>query len=70
MSGNEVEWIEVANGPDLATARRNLAALLTVRGVAESDVEPGDLRIDTIRGEFEDRCRIMLKKEVAHRLGV
>jgi hypothetical protein len=57
-------WVEVASGPDLATARTNLRIYLEMHGLSVEAIDAADLRIDTIRGEFEDRRRIMLRKRI------
>jgi hypothetical protein len=66
MSANE--WVEVATGPSLAIARRNMASVLALHGPSDADIEPSDIRIDTIHGEFENRRRILVRREVADRL--
>lgn len=61
---NDPQWTEVANGPDLKTARRNFQDWLQSHGISEAQLDPDEIRIDTIRGEFVDRRRIMLTKRV------
>jgi len=58
------EWIEVANGPDLATAQRNFGEWLNSVGKSESGLDPESVRIDTIRGDFADRRRFMVRRAV------
>lgn len=66
---SDVEWIEVATGPDLRTARLNFSAWLRHRDLTETQIEPEAIRIDTIRGRFKDRRRIMIRKEAFESLG-
>jgi hypothetical protein len=62
------DWVEVASGPDLATARRNFRDWLLSKGLNEHEVDPNAIRIDTIRGEFSDRRRIMVKQEIVDQI--
>jgi len=66
-SSHTGDWIEVANGPDLATARKNFREWLESKGQSEAELDPSSIRIDTIRGEFEDRRRIWVAKELFER---
>jgi hypothetical protein len=61
---SDEEWVEVANGPDVATAQRNFSEWLKSVGKTQEDLDPLQVRMDTIRGDFTDRRRLMVRKEV------
>jgi hypothetical protein len=64
------EWVEVANASDVQAARRQFAEVLSMYGVDAEDVDPEDIRIDTIRGEARDHRRILVRREIARRIGL
>lgn len=58
------DWIEVASGSDLPSARQNFLDWLERVGLTESQLQPKDVRIDTIRGKLSDRRRIMVRRDL------
>lgn len=63
-----VNWTEVANGPDLETMWQNFRDWLYAHGMRDQ-LDDSVIRVYAIRGEFADRRRVMVRKGVIANIG-